>query len=558
MKKRFFKELNNVTSRSITGSFIESISEDVAISSDIIENYKAGNFQYLCDRSMAYHYDSSVSTIIGERQILAFFAKNLDVPLNVDREAVALDKFIASERRCRETNSSFQRWNRKGHYDPYVESVLFTAQRKIASILGSSDFVPGSFPSLESLDLSFGPGANVNVKKNTSARWKLSSGPACSADMVRIVHDVLAEIPSYTDFWSSSSDENRWLIPVEVLPGELMFVAKNAKTDRSIIVEPSINTLVQKGVGKYLRGRLLKYGIDLRDQSEGKTSNRRRAFLSSIDNRLMTVDLSSASDTVATKLVETLLPVDWFDFLSSIRTSKVTYKKVWDFPLNLEKFSSMGNGFTFELETLIFYALTCAICEVEGIAPDVSVYGDDIIAPKEIFFKFEYIFDLCGLEINKEKSFIDGPFRESCGGDYFLGQNVRPFYQKKNWSWASLFSFHNFLVRTGGRFILPTLFKAVEDAIPSCIKSFGPDGYGDGHLLGDWNPKLFRGKDGWGGYVFTTLVQKPRQIKKYLLPGDYLLPFYSAMVSSGGGNHFSVRGASERVQTIRVYTLSRG
>lgn len=558
MKKSFFKELNNVTSRSITGSFIDAISEDVGVSSDIIENYKAGNYQYLCDRSMAYHNDSSVSTLIGERQILAFFAKNLDVPLNVDREAVALDKFIANERKCKETNSSFQRWNRKGHFDPYVESVLFTAQRKIASILGASDFVPGSFPSLESLHLSFGPGANVNVKKNTSARWKLSSRPACSADMTRIISLILAEVPSYTSFWAESDDESRWVVPVDVLPGELMFVAKNAKTDRSIIVEPSVNTLIQKGVGKFFRERLLKYGVDLRDQSEGKTSNRRRAFLSSINNCLMTVDLASASDTIATKLVETLLPVDWFDFLSSIRTSRVVYRGDVELTFNLEKFSSMGNGFTFELESMIFYALTCAICEVEGIPTDVSVYGDDIIAPKEIFPKFEYIFNLCGLEVNKEKSYISGPFRESCGGDYFLGQSVRPFYQKANWSWASLFSFHNFLVRTGGRYLMPLLFKAVEDAIPDCIKSFGPDNYGDGHLIGSWSPKRFKAKDGWGGYVFSTIVQKPRQIKKYLLPGDYILPFYSAMVSSGGGNHFSIRGASKRVQTIRVYTLSQG
>lgn len=403
------------------------------------------------------------------------------------------------------------------------------------------------------MHFAFGPGANTNVKKNTSARWKLSSRPACSADMTHILSDVLSELPLLSAFWCTSESENSWNVSVDVMPGELMFVAKNAKIDRSIIVEPSLNTLLQKGIGRFIRERLLRFGIDLNDQSEAKTSNRRRAWQASLDDSLMTVDLSSASDTIATELVKQLLPFDWFEILSASRTSQV---KVEGDIVKLEKFSSMGNGFTFELETLLFFALTCAVCEVEGIPPDVTVYGDDIIAPREIFEELNHIFTVCGFKINFEKSYVSGPFRESCGGDYFLGQDVRPYYQKSNWSWADLYSFHNYLVRKGVRYILPQLYEEVCNAIPDNIKNFGPDGYGDGHLIGDWRPKLFRPEHGWGGYVFLTRVKKPRQIKKYLLPGDYLLPYYSAMVSSGGGNHFSVRGDSKRLQEIRVYTLS--
>lgn len=556
MKTSFYKDLSSETSQQITKRFVEAIHRDTPLPESIKEAFDSGNWEFLCDGSMAYHRDDCLTSIIGLRQFFAFFTKNLAVPLNVDRELVAYNKFLQSEAICRSTNHNFRAWRRRGHPDSYVESVLFTAQRKIASILGSSDFVSGSFPELSDLHFAFGPGANVNVKKNTSARWKLSERPACSADMVNIISDVLAELPGMVIFWSQEQDES-YLVPVDVMPGELMFVAKNAKTDRSIIVEPSLNTLVQKGVGSYLRDRLLTVGVDLRDQNVAKHSNRRRALYASITDDLMTIDLSSASDTIARELVSTLLPVEWFDFLSNIRTSRVKYKKVSDIPFVLEKFSSMGNGFTFELESLIFYALTCAVCEVEGIASDVSVYGDDIICPNSIFERLNYIFDVCGFSINKSKSYISGPFRESCGGDYFLGQDVRPYYQKKHWSWADLYSFHNFIIRKGLNHLLPNLFKEVCDSIPNCIKNFGPDGYGDGHLIGDWKPKLFRAKDGWGGFVFTTRVQKPRSIKRYLLPGDYLLPYYSAMVGSGGGNHFSVRGSSKRVHEIRVYTLSR-
>jgi hypothetical protein len=34
--------------------------------------------------------------------------------------------------------------------------------------------------------------------------------------------------------------------------------------------------------------------------------------------------------------------------------------------------------------------------------------------------------------VNEEKSFSKGPFRESCGSDYFEGHNVRPYFVRKS------------------------------------------------------------------------------------------------------------------------------
>lgn len=554
--KDFFRELNYATSQALTGRFTDAIRSECTIPESLAKALDSGDWETLCSGSVAYHSRDHVIDIIGVRQIFAFYGKNLSIPLTVDRKRVALDKFLESEVKCATVNRNFSLWRRSGHPDRYVESVLFLAQQKIGSILGSSDVIDGSFPGLEELQFAFGPGANTNVKKNTSARWKLSSKPACSASMVNIVRDVLAEVPLMCDFWCDSSSETEWIVPVDIMPGELMFVAKNAKTDRTIIVEPSLNTLIQKGIGRYLKERLLKFGINLKDQHVGRQSNRRRAMFASITDDLMTVDLSSASDTIAKKLVESLLPFDWFELLNNSRSERIVSKE-FGLDIQLEKFSSMGNGFTFELETLLFYSLTHAICIAEGITPDVSVYGDDIIAPKEIYAKMKYVFSEIGFTINDEKSYVSGPFRESCGGDYFLGQDVRPYYQKKNWSYADLYSFHNFLVRKGLHHIFPLLYGEVCNAIPTESKIFGPDGYGDGHLIGDWSPKRLKPKDGWGGYVFETRVQTALEIRRYLLPGDYLLPYYSAMVGSGGGNHFAVRGQTLRSRRIRVYTLSR-
>jgi len=98
----------------------------------------------------------------------------------------------------------------------------------------------------------------------------------------------------------------------------------------------------------------------------------------------------------------------------------------------VEKISSMGNGFTFELETLIFWALTKSVCEVnEETSARVIVYGDDILCPSKVMPQLLEVFDFCGFSINTEKTHYQTPFRESCGKHYFMGEDVSPIYQKE-------------------------------------------------------------------------------------------------------------------------------
>jgi hypothetical protein len=92
----------------------------------------------------------------------------------------------------------------------------------------------------------------------------------------------------------------------------------------------------------------------------------------------------------------------------------------------------MGNGFTFELETLIFWGLTKALAELTGDEEHrISVYGDDIICGRKTALAVMQFFPLIGFTINRKKSFLDGPFRESCGKHYFNGSDVTPFYVRK-------------------------------------------------------------------------------------------------------------------------------
>jgi len=143
---------------------------------------------------------------------------------------------------------------------------------------------------------------------------------------------------------------------------------------------------------------------------------------------LATIDLSAASDSIARELVEMLLPVDWTHFLDRLRSKNWKDK---DRITKLDKFSSMGNGFTFELETLIFWAVTASVTDLTYPGRPFSIYGDDIICDRKVATELVPVLNVLGFAVNEEKSYIDGCFFESCGRHYFNGVEVTPIYQKE-------------------------------------------------------------------------------------------------------------------------------
>jgi len=473
------------------------------------------------------------------RQILAFFQKRADIDIGIDTRKVAWDAAVKAEALCKETNEIFRKYFQGGFYFPLdVESVLYRAQRKISTILGD-------LPSLDALKLRFGPGATTQVKKkDASVRRKLSQVFACSGEAERYVSDLLAEMP----LWSGTSPSgDSIVVPVQVHPGRIDFVPKSAKTDRTIAVEPMLNQMVQLGIGDHIAQRLRKEGVDIRDQ----TRNQRLALEGSLTGALATLDLSSASDTIATGLVESLLPLDWWDFLRSIRTGTSTSP---DGVIRLEKFSSMGNGFTFPLETLIFYSLAYACCDSKDHQL-ISVYGDDIIVPVYAVPLLTKVLTSCGFLLNSKKSYSSGPFRESCGKDYFLGIDVRPCYIKDSLSGHTCFTLHNFYVRDGSLDPANLLLQYIDES----LRIWGPDGYGDGHLIGDWSPIPKGRQDGWGGYTFETFTYKSRKAY-YKLGADYVFPSYSIYIKdTDSASEFNdVWRSSQRNARLRVSAFGNG
>jgi len=414
------------------------------------------------------HYSDS-KKLWGDTLVTELLRKCEDLPTSFDRKAVSEETFLICEEKCRSSNIRLERLLFPNDFchsraDFLARSVFERARKIVGDILGP-------FPS-SILDGKFGPGATYGDKGGRSTiPDKMSSRPT-------LTPSAWTSLSSWasTAWARACSVDGR--LPETVLGNRFTTVPKDCTKDRGIAVEPSINAFYQLSVGKLLRERLRRKGLDL---SEGQDIHRRLACEASAKGHLATLDLSNASDTICKNLVEFLLPPSWFNVLNDLRSPRTLFKKQF---LLLEKFSSMGNGFTFELETLIFYSLVTACCELTVQDPFVSVYGDDLILPTQCSQDVIAFLKLSGFDVNTRKSFTSGLFRESCGGDFFDGVPVRGHYLKSypN-SPESFIALANGIRRSSGEDRFHIVYRAWRkclDAIPSDIRSCrGPSHLGD-------------------------------------------------------------------------------
>jgi hypothetical protein len=192
------------------------------------------------------------------------------------------------------------------------------------------------------------------------------------------------------------------------------------------------------------------------------------------ENGFCTIDLSSASDSISINLVRELLPPDWFYLLGRLRSRSFKYKGVTH---SYEKFCSMGNGFCFPLQTLIFLA-ACSACNAGQIRDDFRVYGDDIIVRKTAFPAVVDLLGRCGFKTNEKKTFSKGLFRESCGGDYWQGVDVRPAELRSLGSLPEIFTFHNLLRRSDTcSYYTGHLQELLWELVPEDLRYVGPIGF---------------------------------------------------------------------------------
>lgn len=319
------------------------------------------------------------------------------------RVSAATQKFHDAEALCREANAGLVGWDL---YARYNLAVWRRARAIVRDILGP--FPWERFP----YACQFGPGASLELprrKASMSNKWG------------KATHITEASLPYYDAFRKWSNIDLPTVMSV-VDGNRVTTVPKSYATDRTIAIEPAWNSFFQKGVGSLIRSRLRRIGILLPDAQQ---THQDLARVGSATGMLATIDLSMASDSVGLALCEALLPEQWYKVILDLRSPRgyLTGGEVVDYA----KVSSMGNGFTFELETLLFYALTAA-CYKKDDRAYISVYGDDIICPTSNVELVMSLLREAGFQLNEDKSFWTGSFRESCGGHYFSGVDVTPFY----------------------------------------------------------------------------------------------------------------------------------
>lgn len=508
--------------------------------------YESGDHRDL--KTLTHDFDAPHGADRFRRDYLAtkLLQKSKDLRTGIDKSSVAVVKALEAERHNKLTTERLMSGNYPGAYG----AILFRAKQLIASVLGplTSDVSNSIFrsASAELKDPGWSTGRNTAVDHLSSiAPLKYQASLDCTARCRPLAMVLVNSSPHWAQAALGADG------PCSVIAAGFNIVGhnvattvpKNAWIDRFIAYEPALNGRLQRAVGVYIRSRLLtKCGINLRDQ----TINQSLARFAARTGFFATLDLSAASDTLTCALMQEVLSYEWYDLLDRMRVPSTLYpdgliRRNW-------KFSSMGNGFTFELETLVFWAICTATCPSSW----AYCYGDDIIVPTPDVEAIIEAFEFCGFKINRDKSFWTGRFRESCGVDVIgLIDCTAPRADEEVSTPLAIVRFHNAIFRSllghtwadlywsrllrKYRTVLhrhlsaELLRKGLDDR--GGVIPLGPHGSGDGSFhvnLDECTPS--RNRDGWDGWSFKHIVARyPKRaavdsISDWLDDGEVLIP----------------------------------
>lgn len=457
-------------------NYLESLNTGISLA--IYLAYKYGEHRWIAE-----HADPKVCDFIGYKDFrdafaaVSFLKKANFLKTGIDTKQVALTSFLENEAFCLSSSARFRQFltGPKGKAMRYISSysepefplnlsaVEFSRIWKILSIW--QDLIAqtlGEF-SIDKVisNCHWGPGSTTLSKGlDTDAPFKFSNDNGISKACEQLFFGTREQkgvMPLAYPNWPIVSD----LLFVRQDAVHITTVPKNAKTDRIIGIEPGLNSWVQLGIGAEIRRKLRISGYDLNSDSK----NQRGALIGSLDphtttassllehsgfdirgwsgltGHLSTIDKKAASDLISREVVSFALSgvPDWLSAMDSARSHNYCYsyldmdgKEVKKFD-TFSKFSPMGNGFTFELESLLFLALANACCIASDVSiTDNSIFGDDLIIPSAVTAEYIFISEkILGFRINKDKSFSSGPFRESCGSFYYDGMCCKPFYLRE-------------------------------------------------------------------------------------------------------------------------------
>jgi len=371
-----------------------------------------------CDGSLLD--DADPGAVKHLRQVLYAMYK-LELPYQKEEERLVIDAFVANDDELKLARD-----------DTRVMSLVDTASYIARNILSDFDH--------KNIMPRHGPGA-VATGERLDDKWRFSR-------LYRGIHQVY---PYYDYFVIGGGrelvDRLKWyksLSRLETGVAKVVLVPKDSRGPRLISAEPLEYQWIQQGLGRALMShleadRLTAGHINFTHQ----TINQRLALESSLSDEFSTLDLKDASDLVSLELVQEVFKHNP-EFLRAIEATRSTATKLPDGRvITLKKFAPMGSALCFPVEALIFYVIIVAAIHKESrllpveIGKRVYVYGDDIIVPREWAHVSMHALELVGLKVNRAKSCITGPFKESCGTDAFKGVVVTPLRVRTPWSGRS-------------------------------------------------------------------------------------------------------------------------
>jgi hypothetical protein len=287
-----------------------------------------------------------------------------------------------------------------------------------------------------------GPGATADRLKGNQ-KFDQVEWPARLNDLFPFEEWALPSVSYYEDL-----ERVHIIEPEDERPVRVITVPKTLKTPRIIAVEPTCMQYMQQA---FLRPLVQKLEQGFSGQHSQRRPNLAFGFVGFTDqdpNRVMacdgsltgksaTLDMSEASDRVSNQHVIDLL-ARWpsiSEAVQAVRSTKADVPGVG--VITLAKHASMGSALCFPMEamvftTIVFMGIQASLStrftrrDILSLRGEVRVYGDDILIPVDSVRSVVDHLEAFGLKVNVGKSFWNGKFRESCGGDYYDGTDVTP------------------------------------------------------------------------------------------------------------------------------------
>jgi len=478
-------------------------------------------------------HDPSIDAIYAVQQLTSLFSK-IDLPCTEARRDKAIDSYVIIERELK--SRAADQWNFKQF--TRIRTLLFgDILSEVDQLIYDGETTPRHGPGNTAERLSSNQKYNHNLwtdrlEEYFPARENILPNYSFISDR-RIVH----------------------LTPEQELPVRVITVPKTMKTPRIIAIEPVMMQFVQQGIlealvprleRKYIRKNVINPCWSMIGFSD-QVPNQEMARQGSLDGSLATLDMSEASDRVSNQHVRALL-CDHPHLAAGVEACR---SRKADVPrhgvIRLSKFASMGSALCFPMEAMVFLTVIFMGIESHNGTPlsrkgiksfhgKVRVYGDDIIIPVEyVHTVIEYL-EAFGLKVNSTKSFWTGRFRESCGKEYYAGEDVSPIKFRRVFpskrldaqEIISLVAFRNLLYMRGLWSTSSWLDRKIEGIIP-------------------FYPKIEPGSPGLGAHTFL-----PVQGEKY--SRTLHCPLVKAYVVQGTAPDDSL----DDVGALLKYLLKRG